>query len=198
MKAKEVLKLLGITRVTLWSYAKKNIIKTTTLQNGYYDYDEDDVFKLIKKEQRNNVIYARVSTYKQKKDLDNQIKVLTTYCNDNNIFYDSIYKEIASGIDLDRKEISKLIDDVMHHKIKNIYITNKDRLTRLSFITLETIFSKFGTNIIAINDIGKNKSGDQELFEELMSLIHIFSTKTYSHRRKKKLNIIRSDLQLFN
>ena len=196
MKAKEVMKLLNICRTTLYNYTKDNVIKTTKLSNGYYDYDEQSVLKFIKKDNRINVLYARVSTYKQKNDLSNQIEKLQTYCTNNNINIEYTYSEIASGIDLDRTELSKLLDDVFTHKIKNIYISNKDRLTRLSFKTLETLLKKFNTNIIIIND-NHNQTNDNEIFEELISLMHIFSTTMYSNRRKNKINIYKQDIENF-
>ena len=153
-------------------------------------------FNLLKKDNRSNVIYARVSTYKQKNDLTNQINKLQTYCKDNNMNIHHVYSEIASGIDLDRTELSKLLDDVFSYKIKNIYISNKDRLTRLSFKTLESLLNKFNTNIIVINNI-HNQNNDNEIFEELISLMHIFSTTLYSNRRKNKINIYKQDIENF-
>ena len=196
MKAREVMKLLNICRTTLYHYTKDNIIKHTKLSNGYYYYDEHSVLQFIKKDNRSNVIYARVSTYKQKNDLTNQINKLQTYCKDNNINIHQVYSEIASGIDLDRTELSKLLDDVFSYKIKNIYISNKDRLTRLSFKTLESLLNKFNTNIIVINNI-HNQNNDNEIFEELISLMHIFSTTLYSNRRKNKINIYKQDIENF-
>ena len=196
MKAREVMKLLNICRTTLYHYTKDNIIKHTKLSNGYYDYDEHSVLQFIKKDNRSNVIYARVSTYKQKNDLTNQINKLQTYCKDNNMNIHHVYSEIASGIDLDRTELSKLLDDVFSYKIKNIYISNKDRLTRLSFKTLESLLNKFNTNIIVINNI-HNQNNDNEIFEELISLMHIFSTTLYSNRRKNKINIYKQDIENF-
>jgi len=196
MKAREVMKLLNICRTTLYHYTKDNIIKHTKLSNGYYDYDEHSVLQFIKKDNRSNVIYARVSTYKQKNDLTSQINKLQTYCKDNNINIHHVYSEIASGIDLDRTELSKLLDDVFSYKIKNIYISNKDRLTRLSFKTLESLLNKFNTNIIVINNI-HNQNNDNEIFEELISLMHIFSTTLYSNRRKNKINIYKQDIENF-
>jgi len=196
MKAREVMKLMNICRTTLYHYTKNNIIKHTKLSNGYYDYDEHSVLQFIKKDNRSNVIYARVSTYKQKNDLTNQINKLQTYCKDNNINIHHVYSEIASGIDLDRTELSKLLDDVFSYKIKNIYISNKDRMTRLSFKTLESLLNKFNTNIIVINNI-HNQNNDNEIFEELISLMHIFSTTLYSNRRKNKINIYKQDIENF-
>ena len=196
MKAKEVMKLLKICRSTLYNYTKSGIIKSTLLDNGYYDYDEKSVFKMIKKDSRINVIYGRVSTHKQKNDLERQIDSIQAYCRNNNINITDIYSDISSGIDLDRNNLNKLIDNVINLNIKNIYISHQDRLTRLSFRTLQELFSKFGTNIIIIND-NSNESNDNEIFEELISLMHIFSTTMYSNRRKNKVNIYKNDIENF-
>jgi predicted site-specific integrase-resolvase len=87
------------------------------------------------------------------------------------MFFDGIH----SGIDLDRNNFNELLDDVIKYKIKNVYITFKDRLTRLSFKTLESLFKKYQTNIIEFNNT-HTSSNDYEIFEELMNLMHIFST----------------------
>ena len=64
MKSKEVLRILGVSRVTLTSYVKKNIIKATLMPNGYYNYDDKSVYEFSHNHARINIIYARVSTYK--------------------------------------------------------------------------------------------------------------------------------------
>ena len=196
MKAKEVMKILKISRSTLYNYTRDGTIKATLLDNGYYDYDEDSVFKIMKKDARVNVIYARVSTYKQKNDLEKQINTIKEHCFSNDIVVDDIYSDISSGLDLDRKELSHLIDRVMNNDIKNIYISHRDRLTRLSFRTLEELFNKYRTKIIIIND-SPYSSNDSEVFEELISLMHIFSTTLYSNRRKNKINIYKADIENF-
>ena len=188
------MKLLGICRSTLYNYTKNGTISGTLLDNGFYDYDEQSVLKFIKKDTRSNVIYARVSTYKQKNDLTNQINKIKTFCKTNDIDIQNVYSEISSGLDLDRTKFNLLLDDVINHKIKNIYISNKDRLTRLSFRTIEAMFNKFNTKIIVINN-DNNSSNDNEVFEELISLMHIFSTSMYSNRRKNKINIYKQDIE---
>ena len=183
MKAKEVMQLLNITRVTLMNYVKKGYIVATKLPSGQYIYDSDSVFKLVRNNKKINIVYARVSTHKQKNNLNTQLNKLKQFCNNNNIHIDKIYSEISSGLDFDRKDFSELLNDVINYKVNTIYITNKDRLSRLSFLTLDKIFNKFGTKIVVIDD-DKNHNGDNtELFEELMALTHIFSTTMYSHRK---------------
>ena len=196
MKANEVMKMLNISRATLYLYTRDGKIKGTKLDNGYYDYDEESVLKCMKKDNRISVIYTRVSTYKQKNDLEKQLQQIHDYCYINKIIISKIYSDISSGLDLDRKDFSQLLDDVTKFKIKNIYITYNDRLTRLSFRTIEELFSKFGTKIISINS-SCSKNNDNEIFEELISLMHIFSTTMYSNRRKKKVNIYKEDIENF-
>ena len=195
MKANEVLKVLKICRQTLSNYVKSGKLKVTKLGNGYYEYDNDSVYAFLNITlERKNIIYARVSTYKQKVDLSNQVTGLINYCNINKIKYDKVYQEIDSGVNFDRHEFTDIVNDVINKKINNIYITHKDRLSRLSFLTLENMFKQFGTNIIVINDINNSNSLEDDLLEELINIIHIFSTKMYSKRRstniKKALNKI--------
>jgi len=83
----------------------------------------------------------------------------------------------------------------MLHKIDKIFITYKDRLTRINFDFISKLFSEFGTTIIAVND-SIEKTTEQEFFEDLVSMIHSFSMKMYSKRKKKKLTLVAQDLEL--
>jgi predicted site-specific integrase-resolvase len=66
MKAKDVMRLLRISRATLHRYAEKGNIRYTTLPSGIYNYHDEDIYKILNKDvQRKNYIYARVSTAKQ-------------------------------------------------------------------------------------------------------------------------------------
>lgn len=86
---------------------------------------------------------------------------------------------------------------IFERKVDTVYISFKDRLTRLSFVTLQSIFDNFGTKIIVISKEDKKDSkGDLEMFEELIFLMHYFSTRMYSNRRRKKMNILKKDLGL--
>ncbi|ATZ80992.1 putative site-specific integrase-resolvase [Bodo saltans virus] len=185
MRSKDVLKILNVTRVTLTTYVKTGKIKVTKLANGYYDYDDKSIYDFIGHNKKINIIYTRVSTNKQKYDLQRQIDYLNKYCSKNNIIVGKTYSEISSGIDLDRNEFSSMLDDIFKYKVDKIIITDKDRLTRLSFITLENIFKQFGTSIVVASS--KKNNDNNELFDELISIMHLFSTKEYSRRKNKKI-----------
>ena len=197
MKAKEVLKLLKITRPTLTRYVKTGKIKTVTLPNGFYDYDEETVYGAFNKElTRKSVLYCRVSTPKQKNDLRNQEELLKEFCSRNGIVVSDIYSDIGSGINFDRKEFQRLVNDIIEHKVNHIYITYKDRLSRISFAMFENLFKQFNCRIIVLNELDDEKLVEKEIFNEIISLIHCFSMKVYSSRRKEKLKLLEKDLRL--
>ena len=192
MKGKKVLKLLQITRPTLCSYVKKGIIKTKRLPNGYYEYDEESVYKLLGVDRRDVVVYGRVSTLSQKSSLENQVNSAIEYANSNGYSVSKVYKDVASGLNFDRKEFKSLLKQIFDHKIEAVIVTHKDRLTRLSFDMWRELFNEFGCKVIVMN---KEEDDDKGIFEDIISMMHCFSMRMYSKRRKKKLELIEEDLK---
>lgn len=175
------------------SYVKKGKIKTTTNPNGFYDYDDDSVYNLIGVKNREVAAYGRVSTQKQKDSLNTQINDIVSYANSNGYNVTKIYKDIASGLHFDRKEFKLLLNDVINHKIKIVIISHKDRLSRISFDMWKELFNEFNCSIIVINDI---EDDDKGIFADIISLLHCFAMKMYSKRRKRKIEIIKEDLEI--
>ena len=187
MKTKQVLNLLKITRPTLTKYVKTNVIQVTLLPNGRYDYDDKSVYQFLNKNiERKIIIYARVSTVKQKKDLENQIELLKNFCFQNGLQINEVYKDVASGISFEkRNDFFKMLDEVISNKVEKIIITYKDRLSRVGFDLFSHLFKKFGTEIVVISEIGSPKLDSQEIFEEIISMLHCYSMKLYSKRKNK-------------
>lgn len=195
MKAKDVLKILNITRPTLTKYVKENKIKVDSVINGHYVYNDESVYSLIglKKEKQNrlNVIYARVSN-PPKKYLDKQLKRLINFCSEKGITIDKEYFDIKSGMNFERDQFKDLIQEIVKGNIELIVIENKDRLCRFGFDLFNEFCKYFKTKIIVVNELSE-KNFEQELTEDLISIIHYFSMKSYSHRRK--LNKIKKELE---
>ena len=197
MKAKQVMSKLNITRPTLCKYVKQGTLKVHKLSNGQYDYDEDSVYAFLgikhKKITKFNISYSRVSTQSQREHLKDQSNRIYESCISRGIRLDKQFEDIKSGMDANRKGFQSVIDLVVQGKVDLLIIENKDRLTRFNFDTLEYIFKCFGTKIIVLNDTLDNKSYEQELIEDFISIIHYFTMKSYSFRRK--LNKIRKELE---
>ena len=186
----EVLNIFKIDSQTLYRWRKSGKIKSVHISSRKIMYEKESVNKLLgikstkEKNKRKNVLYCRVSSTKQKDDLEKQKQILSDFCNANGYIIDEIYSEIASGMNEDRIEFNKLIDSVINEEIENIYITYKDRLTRFGYKYFENLFDKFGTKIIVLNNTINQESFEQELSSDLISIIHHFSMKMYSNRRK--------------
>lgn len=185
--AKEAKNILKINATTLKSWKDKGILSYKKLSDKKILYDIDSVLNNSDiNDNRLNVIYARVSNTKQHNDLLNQIELVKSYCITNGIKISKVYQDIASGMNENRKEFNILINDVISGKIKNIYISFKDRLTRFGFDYFKNLFQKYNVNIIILDELEEsNKTFQDELTEDLISIIHHFSMKLYSNRRKK-------------
>ena len=189
MRSKEVLNLLRITRPTLTKYVKSGIIKVVRKPNGQYEYDEDSVYAFLNKDvKRKTYIYAHVSTSKQKKDLENQIELLKQFCFTNGYTVSGIFADVASGISFEkRKEFFSMLDDVLAGKVERVVITYKDRLSRVGFDLFLHLFQKYHCEIVVMSEVGSVKLDSQEIFEEIISLLHCYSMKLYSKRKEKKI-----------
>lgn len=189
MKAGEVLKILKISRPTLKKLREQNIIKATKTFTNYYDFDEESVYLYLNKGvKRKNYIYARVSTSKQKPDLNNQIELLKNFCFQQGIQVNGIFQDIASGISFEkRKDFFNMLNDILYRKVDTVVVAYKDRLSRVGFELFKYLFEQFGTKIIVMSEVGSNKLDSQEIFEEIVSLLHCYSMKLYSSRKNKKI-----------
>lgn len=188
MKAKDVMRLLRISRATLHRYAEKGNIKYTKLPSGIYNYNDEDIYKILNKDvQRKNYIYGRVSTAKQKKDLENQIEMLKSWVFNAGIKLDGIYSDVASGISFDkRKDFFTLLDEIIEHRVERVIIAYKDRLSRVGFELFTHLFRQYGTEIVVVSEVGNKKLDSEEIFEEIISLLHCYSMKLYSKRQNNK------------
>ena len=129
--------------------------------------------------QKKNFIYARVSTKKQMDDLSRQLEFLkqpqyTSY---------TIITDIASGINFKRKGLSTILDTCLQGNIGEVVIANRDRLCRFGYELIEQLVSKAGGKITVLQN-DKDKTSEQELTEDLLSIIHVFSCRQMG---KKKL-----------
>lgn len=197
MKAKQVLQLLNISQPTLGHYCKRGLIHYDLTPTGKRIYHDKDVYSILNNGQkRKNYIYARVSTISQKSDLANQLEALNSFCMNSGIQVDGVFQDVASGISFEnRKQFFELLDDVLEYKVEKVVITYKDRLSRVGFDLFYHLFRKFGTEIIVASQLGSEKLDSEEIFEEIVSLLHCYSMKMYSKRRVAKIKEALSDDQ---
>ncbi|OLR61016.1 DNA invertase [Anaerostipes sp. 992a] len=195
-KPKDFAELLGVSVKTLQRWDRDGILKAnrTPTNRRYYTYDQYLQFKGIQTENdiRDTVIYARVSTRNQKDDLQNQVEFLKQFCNAKGIIVNQCIEDFGSGLNYNRKKWNKLLDEVMENKIKTIVISNKDRFIRFGYDWFEKFCEKFNTKIIIVNN--ETLSPNEELVQDIISILHVFSCRLYGFRKYK--NQIKEDEEI--
>ena len=192
-KPKDFAALLGVTVRTLQRWDNDGILHAyrTPTNRRYYTYDQYLQFKGIKADidTRDVVIYARVSTRNQKDDLQNQVEFLKQFCNARGMVVNQCIEDFGSGLNYNRKKWNDLLDQVMENKIQTIVISNKDRFIRFGYDWFEKFCNKFNTEIIVVNN--DTLSPNEELVQDIISILHIFSCRLYGLRKYK--NQIKED-----
>jgi len=195
MKSGDVLNLLQISRPTLAKYLKEGRIKAERQPNGQWDYNETDVYKVFNKGvPRKTIIYGRVSTSKQKPDLENQTELLKRFCFERGYTINQVFTDVASGISFEkRKGLFALLDEVLGGRVERVVISYKDRLSRVGYGLFEHLFDIYNCEIVVMSEVGSEKLDSQEIFEEIVSLLHCYSMKFYSKRRVQRIKEVLAD-----
>lgn len=102
-----------------------------------------------------------------------------------------VITDVASGLNDNRKGMTQLIDLILEGKVNRLIITYKDRLTRFGYNYIKQICEKNNTEIIIVSSEEKDKTIEEELAEDIISIIHSFSGKLYGMRKKVKEEIAR-------
>lgn len=167
--------------------AGKVEVKTTPGGKRYYNIntlfkDSDKNPELSEPEPKKKYVYCRVSSIKQTDDLERQKQFMSDKY-PNHI----LLSDIGSGINYNRKNFTRILEDAINGDVEELVIAHKDRLSRFDFSLLEKIFSICKTKLVVL-DKDDHKSSECELAEELLSIIHIFNCREMGKRRYKSKN----------
>jgi predicted site-specific integrase-resolvase len=132
---------------------------------------------------RKIVAYCRVSSQAQKPDLKNQREAIERYClasAKSNVEY---VEEVGGGLNFKRKKFLVLLDSLP--ELSEIIIAHKDRLARFGFDLLKHLCEKNNVELTVINI--EKLSPEQEMVQDLMTIIHCFSSRLYGLRNYRKI-----------
>ena len=190
-KVGQFAKLLNVTVKTLQNWDKQGTLKayrTPTNQRFYTEEQLNQVLGLSNenqdKKQGLKIGYCRVSTHNQKNRLQNQEEFLRSYTNAKGVILDEVFTDIGSGINYNRKNFNKILELVEAGEISEIYVTYKDRFVRFGFDWFNNFCEKHGAEIIVLNQ--PSTSPEQELAEDLLNIVTVFSARSHGLRIYKK------------
>lgn len=188
----EFSKLVGKTPQTLRNWDKRGLlIPHHTGANGYRYYSHEQLKQVlnIKEDKKSKVIigYCRVSSYKQKDDLQRQVENMKLYLDKQNKSYE-IIEDIGSGINYTKKGLRTLLRKIVNDEVEKVVVLYKDRLLRFGFELVEYIANLYGCEIEVIDSTEKTEQ--QELVEDLVQIITVFSCKLQGKRANKARKMI--------
>jgi len=127
--------------------------------------------------------YCRVSSHDQKAkgDLERQVGRVTTHCVKQGYTLVAVLEDVGSGMSENRPRFRKLFKLINEHKIDRVVVEHKDRLSRFGFGLLEAYFNSHGVEIEWVNET-LGKSYEEELVEDILSLMASFSARIYGKR----------------
>lgn len=177
--SRDVCSYLGISRKTLLRWSHSGKIKFIRTSGGWRKYDLDGYLNL-EKPNRLKVIYCRVSSYDRRDDMNTQVNFL------RNLYpHHKVITDIGSGINFKKKGILEIIDLAINNKLDELVVAYKDRLCRIGYPLVEHILTKYSnTKIIIVNY--EDKPPAQEIVDDLIEIITVYSSKIYGSRSYKK------------
>lgn len=169
---KQASKHFNVTSQTLKRWSENGKIKVYKTKGGHrrYKINED------KNDNRDSYIYARVSSSKQKEDLQRQVKLLQKRFPNHKIITD-----IGSAINFKRKGFKTILRNLFNGNVKEVVVAYKDRWSRFGFEMFEWIFQLHGSQLLVMET--KYKTPEQELAEDLMSITTVFTARYYGSRK---------------
>lgn len=168
---KEAARYYGVTQMALrvWEQKKKVQVKRTA--NGHRRYKICAPNSTGRK-----IIYARVSSNKQEKDLESQVKFMQSKYPDYEVITD-----IGSGINYKRTGFKSILEYLFERNIYEVVVSSPDRFSRFGASELfKWIFEKFGGKLTFVQD---HDSEEEGLTSELMEIITVFSARYYGKRK---------------
>lgn len=193
ISAAKIKKRFDVSNQILRQWADAGKINCVRLPSGKRLYKSSDIESTFKSpsKPRIKVCYARVSSEKQKEDLDRQIQFLQ-----NSFPHHQIFHDIGSGLNWKRKGFTSLLDKVYDKLIEEIVVSYRDRLCRFGFELIEWICEKSGTKIVVLNtpvcsELREGESHTSELAEDLLAITTVFvarnnGLRSASNRRNRR------------
>ena len=182
-------KILGVSVQTLRRWERDGSLLPDRKTDGHTRYYDIDKLLGVKSYETDLTIgYARVSSHDQKKDLITQKKLLSSYCTLNGWSHE-IIDDLGSGMNYHKKGLKKLLDFILNRKIKRLVITHKDRLLRFGAELIFALCEARQIEVVIINK-GNEVSFDEELAQDVLEIITVFSARLYGSRSRKNKKLV--------
>ena len=200
LSIKQAANQLGVSVSTLRRWDETGVLVDQRTPKGHRRYDLSKINPNLTRnkveQQSKTIAYARVSSHDQKSDLQRQIEMLELYCSAQGWSFEVI-SDLGSGMNYHKKGLKRLLDDILDNKIDRLVLTHKDRLLRFGAELVFALCEARQVEVVIINQ-GENLSFEEELEQNVLEIITVFSTRLYgspSKKNKKLIEAVKASLE---
>lgn len=172
--------VLGVSYQTAWRWWKAGKLPHPAHQTDtgtvIVHYSDSDGIDHKGRPSDVAAIYARVSSADKRSELDTQAERLTQYAAAKGYRIAHLVKEIGSGINDSRPQLTKLLNSVDYGVL---LVEHKDRLARFGTNYMELLLGQLGVKLEIINAA---ENGRDELMMDLIAIITSFCARIYGRR----------------
>ena len=197
---KQAANQLGVSVSTLRRWDETGVLVAQRTPKGHRRYDLSKINPNLTRnkveQQSKTIAYARVSSHEQKPDLQRQIEILELYCSAQGWSFEVI-SDLGSGMNYHKKGLKRLLDDILDNKIDRLVLTHKDRLLRFGAELVFALCEARQVEVVIINQ-GENLSFEEELAQDVLEIITVFSARLYgspSKKNKKLIEAVKASLE---
>lgn len=166
----EIAEYYGVHNKTIIRWCEQGKLKFRYTKGGQRVFDNP-------REQSNNkpreeVIYTRVSSSKQKSngDLERQVKFMV-----NKFPGYKVIQDVGSGLNFKRKDLLSLLEQIKRGAISKVVVAKRDRLSRFGFEFFKWFCETHGTELLVLEQDKKSK--EEELIEDIPTILHVFNCR---------------------
>ena len=188
----EAAKLLGVAKGTLRRWESEGKLISERTPGGHRRYRSEDILHMAQhppsENERITIAYARVSSQDQKADLERQAMLLSEFCTKNG-WQHEVIRDLGSGLNYHKKGLKALLQRIMRNDVERLVITHKDRLLRFGAELVFAICEEFQTEVVIVNK-SEDTSYEDELTQDVLEIITVFSARLYGSRSHKNKKLI--------
>lgn len=200
LTTKQASEIAGVNIDTIRRWEKLGKIKCYRTEGGHRRYDIDSLYKYMGKKddtkiEKVTLVYARVSSRQREEDLNRQLQLLEMYCASKGWNYKTL-TDIGSGLNYKKKGLLELIKLIETNQIERLVINYKDRLLRFGSEIIFEMCKWHDVEVIVVSE-DESKTYEEELVDDVLSIITVFSAKLYGSRSHKNKKVVDTNTMLF-
>ncbi|MGK7897681.1 MAG: IS607 family transposase [Xenococcaceae cyanobacterium] len=190
IKIGEAAKILGVSIETMRRWESSGELVPHRKTKGGTRYYDINKLALAENNDYPTVCYCRVSSHDQKQDLERQKELLEAYCAAKG-WRSLVISDLGSGMNYKKKGLQKLLEMILYRQLKRLVLTTKDRLLRFGSELVFALCEIQGIEIVIIHQ-GDESSFEEELAQDVLEIITVFSARLYGSRSKKNRKLMES------